>query len=71
MKKIHSGEILSADYFEQNTFETPILIEDKSTLGFTMPSSDEIDLSKIENIVGRLNQILNKKKKIFFYLKIK
>nr|QDF21454.1 histone lysine demethylase PHF8-like protein isoform X2 [Brachionus koreanus] len=52
VKKIHSGDILTRDYFEKNKFETPILIEDKTTLGFTMPSSDEIDLSKIENIVG-------------------
>ncbi|RNA04854.1 histone lysine demethylase PHF8-like isoform X2 [Brachionus plicatilis] len=52
VKKIHSGEILTKEYFEKNKFDSPVLIEDKSTLGFTMPSSDEIDLSKIENIVG-------------------
>ncbi|CAF0968870.1 unnamed protein product [Brachionus calyciflorus] len=50
--KLDSGDLLTIEYFEKNGFNKPVLIENKSTLGFTMPSAHEIDLSKIENIVG-------------------
>lgn len=49
---IENGDQLSKDYFEKNGFDRPILVRNKTGLGFTMPSASEIDLSKIEDIVG-------------------
>ena len=40
------------DYLETNGFRRPLLVEQKDGLQFTMPSSSEINLNKIEDIVG-------------------
>lgn len=50
--KVPHGQDLTLEYFEKNGFERPLLIESKEGLGFVMPSSDEINLTEIENIVG-------------------
>ena len=50
--KVPHGRLLTLDYFEQHGFDKPLLIETKDGLGFAMPESDEINLSKIETIVG-------------------
>ena len=47
-----NGNELSFDFFVKNRFNTPILIENKEELGFIMPNADQIDLTKIEQIVG-------------------
>lgn len=51
--ELPSGHELTAEFLNRRGFDKPILIRDKSGLGFTMPSEHEIDLSKIEDIVGK------------------
>lgn len=45
---------LSIAFLNKTGFDRPILVRNRDGLGFTMPSADEIDLSKIEDIVGRV-----------------
>jgi hypothetical protein len=52
--KLSNGEKLTMEFLEANAFSKPILVEDKDSLGFKMPDSDKIDLTKIETIVGKL-----------------
>ncbi len=49
---LRDGNELTVEYLERHGFNKPILIENKKSLQFTMPDSGEIDLTKIENIVG-------------------
>lgn len=52
IRKVKNGNELSFDFFVKNRFNVPILIENKEELGFIMPNADQIDLTKIEQIVG-------------------
>lgn len=52
VKRLSSGSDLTIDYFEKHGFDCPILIENKKELQFSMPDSCDINLTKIENIVG-------------------
>jgi hypothetical protein len=52
IRRVKQGKELSFDFFIKNRFNAPILIENKEELGFIMPSADQIDLTKIEQIVG-------------------
>lgn len=46
------GSQVTLDYLEKNGFDKPILVENKHGLNFNIPHKDEIDLTKIEDIVG-------------------
>ena len=50
--KLDHGSQLTLDYLEKNGFTRPLLVENKDGLQFTMPNSNEINLNKIEDIVG-------------------
>lgn len=52
VNKMANGGELTVDYLEKHGFNKPILIENKKELEFIMPDSSEINLTKIENIVG-------------------
>ncbi len=51
--KMNHGSELTVDYLQKYGFDRPILVENKNELEFTMPDSSEINLTKIENIVGQ------------------
>ena len=52
VKKVAYGSDLTFEYFEKHGLDVPLLIESKAGLGFTMPTSDEINLAQIQDIVG-------------------
>ena len=43
---------MTIEYLDKSGFNRPILIKNKQELQFSMPDSNEINLTKIENIVG-------------------
>jgi lysine-specific demethylase PHF8 len=46
------GDQLTLEYLEKNGFDRPILVADKTTLNFNIPDQSQIDLTKIQDIVG-------------------
>lgn len=52
VQKINNGGDLTVEYLTRNGFKSPLLVEKKHDLQFTMPDSSEISLGKIEEIVG-------------------
>ncbi len=52
VKVLEGGRELTIDYFDKHGFSQPILIKNKEELQFSMPGCDDIDLTKIEDIVG-------------------
>ena len=50
--KLDHGSQLTLDYLDAHGFRKPLLVENKDGLQFNMPNSSEINLNKIEDIVG-------------------
>lgn len=54
---MENGFDLNLKSFEKDGFGKPILIQSSDGLDFKMPKANEMDLNKIENIVGASYQV--------------
>lgn len=50
--ELNNGSELTLGSLDEHGFKRPIFVQNKDNLGLVVPSSDEINLTKIENIVG-------------------
>ena len=51
--RLDDGSLLTLSYLNETGFKRPIFVQNKDGLGLVVPSSDEINLTKIEKIVGK------------------